>query len=359
MSRSWQPAERPRAGEPTYFAAEVLERIPTPLAVFDHAGRLAWANQAFNLSPLREALLDRRHRITHPELERLRVEALRGGATGSRMGPPGVPEDQAAWVDVLPLSSLSGWTVAAARPALAEGSPEPTLPSPRLLLHELRAPLLALDEGLDSLAQLGPDGQLELAGIVSRLSRAAARLRGVLQGIADLVRVDRLGSGGLQVEPVDLREVAADVGDTYSLLAAASGHGLTVETGGGSCTVRGDRELLGRAVGNLVDNAIRHTPPCGITVRVDLRGSLAVVEVADAGPGVPEAERERIFAPFVRLSPPGEAGSGGSGLGLTVVRTIALAHGAGITVESAPQGGALFRLAFLARDLQRHGRPPL
>ncbi|MDA8395242.1 MAG: ATP-binding protein, partial [Candidatus Dormibacteraeota bacterium] len=136
------------------------------------------------------------------------------------------------------------------------------------------------------------------------------------------------------------------------LLAAASGHELAVEVPPTAAEVRGDRELLGRAVGNLVDNAIRHTPPGTISAAVAVRGSLVVVEVADSGPGIPSEQRQRIFEPFVRLDAADPAGAG-SGLGLAVVRTIALAHGVGVTVDRGPEGGALFRLAFLSRGSDR------
>jgi nitrogen-specific signal transduction histidine kinase len=350
VTRGWRSAERPRTSEPTFFAAEALERLPVPVAVFDHAGRLGYANPAFSASPLKESLLDRRLRVAHPDLERLRIEALRDAGHRETAGMALEASGQPSWVEVFPLSTSPGWTVVVGRNAPAPRPTEAPLPSPRLLLHELRAPLFALDEGLETLAQSAGSG--ELAEVVSRLSRAAARLRGVLQGISDLVRVDRLGAEGAPSELVDLREVLADVADTYSLLAAASGHELAVTTPAAAAEVRGDRELLGRAVGNLVDNAIRHTPPGTIAAEVALRGPLVVVEVADSGPGIPEEQRERIFEPFVRLDPADLAGAG-SGLGLAVVRTIALAHGAGITVDRGPEGGAAFRLAFLARGSDR------
>ena len=355
MTRAWRPAERPRAAEPAFFAAEVLERMPVPVAVFDHAGRLGYANRAFSTSALTESLLDRRRRVAHPHLERLRVDALRDPGHAHTFAMAGEDLGQASWVEVVPLTTAPGWTAVVGRSAPAAQPVEAALPSPRLLLHELRAPLFALDEGLEGLAQSAGTG--EMAEVVSRLSRAAARLRGVLQGISDLVQVERLGNADSPAELVDLREVLADVADTYSLLAAASGHELAVEVPPTAAEVRGDRELLGRAVGNLVDNAIRHTPPGTITAGVAVRGSLVVVEVADSGPGIPGEQRQRIFEPFVRLGVSDSAGSG-SGLGLAVVRTIAMAHGAGVTVDCGPEGGALFRLAFLARGSDRRSRMP-
>ena len=350
MTRSWRPAERRASAEPVFFAAEVLERTRVPIAVFDHAGRLGYANPSFSTSTLPESLLDRRRKVAHHDLERVRVEALREPGHSHTLSLAVKELGQESWVEVFPLTTAPGWTAVVGRDSPPARPVEEALPSPRLLLHELRAPLFALDEGLEELAQFA--GTAEMARVVGRLSRAAARLRGVLQGISDLVRIERLGTAGSGAEMVDLREVLSDVADTYSLLAAASGHELTVEVPQTAAEVLGDRELLGRAVGNLVDNAIRHTPPGAITAGVSVRGSLVVVEVADSGPGIPEEQRERIFEPFVRLDA-GESAPTGSGLGLAVVRTIAVAHGAGVTVDRGPQGGALFRLAFLFRGSDR------
>ena len=353
MTRSWRPAERRSAAEPAFFAAEVLERMQVPVALFDHAGRLGYANTAFSTSTLTESLLDRRRQVAHPDLERLRVDALRDPGHSHTLGMASEELGQQSWIEVFPLSTAPGWTAVVGRSAPTARPVEAALPSPRLLLHELRAPLFALDEGLEGLAEFGGAGRM--GEVVGRLSRAAARLRGVLQGVSDLVQVERLGSADSRAELVDLREVLADVADTYSLLAAASGHELALAVPQFAAEVRGDRELLGRAVGNLVDNAIRHTPPGTITAAVAVRGSLVVVEVADSGQGIPREQSQRIFEPFVRLGAAESAGAG-SGLGLAVVRAIAVAHGAGVTVDRGPEGGALFRLAFLSRGSDRRAR---
>jgi signal transduction histidine kinase len=335
-----------------FFAAEVLERMRVPVAVFDHAGRLGYANTAFRTSTLTESLLDRRRQVAHPDLERIRVDALRDPGHSHTLG---VAEElgQQSWVEVFPLATAPGWTAVVGRTVPATRLVEGKLPSPRLLLHELRAPLFALDEGLERLTDHARTG--EMVEVVGRLSRAAARLRGVLQGVSDLVQVERLANAESRGELVDMREVLADVADTYSLLAAASGHELAVEIPPSTAEVRGDRELLGRALGNLVDNAIRHTPPGTITAAVAVRGSLVVVEVSDSGQGIPREQRQRIFEPFVRLDAAESAGAG-SGLGLAVVHAIAVAHGAGVTVDRGPEGGAVFRLAFLFRGPDRRTR---
>lgn len=107
--------------------------------------------------------------------------------------------------------------------------------------------------------------------------------------------------------------------------------------------VSGSRGQLTRVLGNLLDNAQRHTRT-SVTVTVRRSGEWAVVGVADDGAGVPAAERERIFERFVRLDEARTRDDGGAGLGLAIARGVAVRHGGSLTVRDAPTGGALFEL---------------
>ena len=116
-------------------------------------------------------------------------------------------------------------------------------------------------------------------------------------------------------------------------------------------TVRGERRLLSRLIRNLIENANRHgAPPVRVAVRRD--GAHALLEVMDAGAGVPETERERVFSPFYRLS--GEAGGDqqgagqGAGLGLALVRQIARLHGGDVIVAPRPDSPSCFRVSLPA-----------
>ncbi|HKT09077.1 MAG TPA: sensor histidine kinase, partial [Gemmatimonadaceae bacterium] len=105
-----------------------------------------------------------------------------------------------------------------------------------------------------------------------------------------------------------------------------------------------------RALGNLVENAIKYGAP-GTPVELDVvrDGAMLVFRVSDRGPGVPEAEQERIFEPFYR--PPGvPADIGGSGLGLTIARGLAEAQGGGVRYDARPGGGSIFSLRLPAVD---------
>ena len=115
-----------------------------------------------------------------------------------------------------------------------------------------------------------------------------------------------------------------------------------------AAAVRGDAATLAMLIANLVDNALRYTPPGGrIDVAVDDEGGAAVLSVVDTGPGIPVGERERVFERFHRGEQPAAPGAGGSGLGLSIVRRIADAHGATVTLDDGPDGrGLLVRVRF-------------
>jgi signal transduction histidine kinase len=121
-------------------------------------------------------------------------------------------------------------------------------------------------------------------------------------------------------------------------------------------TVRGERALLRRMIRNLIENARRHGGDAAPEVTVARAApGYARIMVRDHGPGIPEAERERIFAPFYRL--PGSAETGrGSGLGLALVRQIARHHGGEVQCGSAPAGGGLFVVTLPTLEPGR-GRP--
>jgi signal transduction histidine kinase len=191
--------------------------------------------------------------------------------------------------------------------------------------HELRSPIASLRTQLE-VGAAHPE-LLDLPGAVQdtvRLQRLAA----------DLLLLARLDAGeGPGDKRIDLGEVVRR--------EARGRDGVTVESA--DVEVTGSRSRLGRVIGNLLDNAQRHARSAvGVTVRRD--GAWAVVEVADDGDGVAEADRERIFERFVRLDEARTRDDGGAGLGLAIARDVAARHGGTLTVRDAPAGGALFEL---------------
>ncbi len=125
--------------------------------------------------------------------------------------------------------------------------------------------------------------------------------------------------------------------------------GRTVEMeiiqGPGTPEVVGDESRLRQVLGNLMDNALTHTPPeATITVRVGTDGPDAVLEVADTGPGLPPPEADRVFERFYRADTSRTGTSGGAGLGLSIVAALVTAHGGSVTLDAVPGTGATFRI---------------
>jgi signal transduction histidine kinase len=190
--------------------------------------------------------------------------------------------------------------------------------------HELRAPIAILEARLDTL----PHGEAR-----TRLLTDLARLANIAEQLLDL---QRLGKQVTVFEPLDLvtlvREVSADVAP----LVLDAGYELAMDAPDHTVVVMGDRLSLSRAVTNLLQNAIAHAGGTGlIHVVVTVDGGF---EISDEGPGIPEAERAKVFTPFYRLRP----SSVGTGLGLHLVQEIVARHGGQIGVGDAPQGGARF-----------------
>ncbi|MFC5993692.1 ATP-binding protein [Pseudonocardia hispaniensis] len=199
--------------------------------------------------------------------------------------------------------------------------------------HELRSPLATIATGLELMA--GPDGADPAT--VATLRGETERLNRLVEGLLLLARADERGLQPRR-EEVDLDEVVQAERTRPSEVG-----GVTPQVRAEPVRVVGDRGQLLRVVRNLVDNARRHARS-RILVTVTRRGPNAVLEVADDGPGVPVAERARVFERFVRLDEARARADGGAGLGLAIVAEVVAAHGGDVAVEDAPGGGALFRV---------------
>ncbi len=192
--------------------------------------------------------------------------------------------------------------------------------------HELRTPIAILQTRLEIL-EPGP--------IRTRLMLDAGRIAALAEQLLDVQRLDRTNDNFV---PVELGELCQRVAADLAPLAIATGYDLSLDIHDPDVTVMGDPGALVRAVTNLVQNAIEHAGRQGaITVRVERGG---VIEVSDDGPGIPEEERDKIFAPFYRLQPQER----GAGLGLNLVRDIVHRHGGEVSAVSRPQGGACLRI---------------
>ena len=164
--------------------------------------------------------------------------------------------------------------------------------------------------------------------------------------VDDLLTLSSADEGrlGLLVEAVDLRQVAAAT--VPSLLPRARARRIDVSAACGAAFGLGDPDRLRQALGNLIDNAIKYSPDgAAVRVRSWSTADEAGVSVDDDGPGVPGELRERVFDRFFRADAARGRGTGGSGIGLSIVREVARAHGGRAWVEPGPSGGSTFSLA--------------
>ncbi|MDO8394285.1 MAG: HAMP domain-containing sensor histidine kinase, partial [Dietzia sp.] len=206
--------------------------------------------------------------------------------------------------------------------------------------HDLRTPLTTI-RGFAELHRQGASGDTDR--LMRRIEAEARRMGVMVEDLLTLARLDE--QRPLAREQVDLLGLAADAVHDARLLAPDRRIGLEVIEGPGTPEVLGDDTRLRQVLGNLVDNALAHTPlDADVTVRVGTRGDDAVLEVADRGPGMTPEQAARAFERFYRADTSRTSATGGSGLGLAIVRSLVEAHGGSVGVETAAGRGATFRV---------------
>lgn len=208
--------------------------------------------------------------------------------------------------------------------------------------HELRTPLASLR----AMAETLRDGGLEdptLAGrFLHQMVQEVDRMSRLVNDLLDLSALEA-GVVRLRWEDLEAREVVEAVAQRYARAAAEKGLALRVRPGG--ARVRGDRDRLEQAVANLVDNAVKYTPPGGsVEVGVEVREDGVHLVVEDTGPGLAPEHLPRVFERFYRADPSRSRAEGGTGLGLAIVKHIALAHGGRVGATNRPEGGARFEV---------------
>ena len=201
--------------------------------------------------------------------------------------------------------------------------------------HELRTPLSILQARIDTI----PD-----KAIAKELSRDIARMKRIVSQLLDIAELEAFSVSSGDV--ADLKAVCVDVAEFVAPLAVAEGKQILLEAPEAPVPVNGNTEVLFRAVRNIAENAIRHTPK-GSTVTIAVRPD-RVVSVADRGPGIPHSERVQIFQRFWRKD---RRGSSGAGLGLSIVKRIMDAHRGEINISNLSGGGCVFTLKFRAKRL--------
>lgn len=208
--------------------------------------------------------------------------------------------------------------------------------------HDLRTPLASIRAIVEALA----DGVVTDAATQQRYLLTAQRdIQSLSHLIDDLFEMSQIGAGGLELDrqPASLTDLLSDTLESFTALATAKGVTLTGSAPANVDPVALDVQKIGRVLGNLIGNAIRHTPAGGL-VRVQAQrvGDSVWVEVVDSGEGIPAASLGRVFDQFYRAEESRNRETGGAGLGLAIAKGIVTAHGGEIGVESQPGAGARF-----------------
>ena len=212
--------------------------------------------------------------------------------------------------------------------------------------HDLRTPLTRLRQRLEH-ARLRARSADDWAAAVEGAIADADELLATFDALLRIAEVES-GRRRAAFAPVDLSALAAELAETYQPVAEDAGHPFEADIEPG-VEVRGDRALLAQLMANLIENALRHTPP-GTPVRLGLRRAdgAAELEVADAGPGIPPAEREKVLQRFYRLDR--SRGTPGSGLGLALADAVARLHGSRLELaDNRPGLRAMVRLPVMTR----------
>src|SRR6185312_3673813 len=187
------------------------------------------------------------------------------------------------------------------------------------------------------------------AGIIDQEAR---RLTYLVENVLNFSRGEK-GANRVSPTPADLDREVAEAIELFAPLARAR-RSTIVASLGATAAVPLDRDALRQMLLNLLDNAAKYGPPGQtITVGSELAGDRARIWVEDQGPGIPHDDRQRVWEPYVRLGREVESATGGSGIGLSVVRELATLHGGRTRSESAPRGGA--RLVIELPLTQAHG----
>jgi signal transduction histidine kinase len=203
------------------------------------------------------------------------------------------------------------------------------------IAHDLRTPLTRLLAGLERVHRRG--GTAEEYG--AAVEDAIVETRGILVTFGALLRIAEVEAGARRAgfTMLDLNTLAADAADFYEPLAERKGVALSLEIPPVPAMMPGDPSLLFEAIGNLVDNAIKFTPPKGqVVLRVIAGEDHLGFEVSDSGPGIPPAERTAVLRRFHRAEK--SRHTAGCGLGLSLVAAVAKLHGLTLTIEDVDPG---------------------
>jgi two-component system phosphate regulon sensor histidine kinase PhoR len=217
--------------------------------------------------------------------------------------------------------------------------------------HELRTPITNIKGYVETLQEIGYDDPPQVGHFIEIIHRNTRRLSMLVEDLLSLASLDQIDSRtGLEFEDLEIGQVLGDVQGELGDTARAKQVALSVSCGPG-IRVFANRTLVHQAVANLVSNAIKYSPTgSSVEVQGRLAGDVVEIEVVDNGPGIPAKHLPRIFERFYRVDKARSRELGGTGLGLALVKHIALAHGGAVDAQSVVGKGSRFTIRLPLAD---------
>jgi len=361
---------RRRLQEQLDFTARLIDATPTPIFVKDVDGRFITTNHAWSallgvpakaaagatsaaLFPARDATQHALHDLQalatpEPVHYESRVTGRDGSARDLLIskvrfpGPDGRPAGViGSLVDVTEFREAERRTRQAQQ--AAEASNQARAEFLANITHELRTPLQSII-GFSELGQARAAADERLQQMFGRIHGAGERMLALVNNLLDVSKIES-GVGGVELSRADVRLYVGEVLSEFDAQFESTGLRLIADLADDECVVDVDPTRFQQVIRNVIANAARFAPGgSALEITVGPQGAEVVVEIRDHGPGIPEAECESIFEPFVQSSRTKD-GSGGTGLGLAICRKIMHAHRGSIRAGNHPQGGAVFRIA--------------
>jgi len=337
----WLVARRRPPTSPPFTPARVpwlpalLEALPCGALLADAEGRVMLAN---NQARRWLGETGRSVRLPRTAQDLARRVAASGTSEGLEACAP-ARGDGRLWIEATLLGGGGGVLMLVREQRSSNVEAEVYRSLMHTIAHELRTPLTAILGHADILAScsikeesLWRRSQQFITGEVERLARL----------VEDLLTLSRLDLSASALVPVNLRAVAEEAISAIWQMAEEKGVTLALQSAGDLPRVRADPDRLRQVFINLLDNGVKYTPSGGqVTVRLTPMEKWVQVEVGDTGMGIPQTDLPHIFEPLFRGDQARRAVPG-TGLGLTIVRTILAQHGAEIRVRSEPNRGTTF-----------------
>jgi len=294
---------------------EVAEAMTMTLLLVPPLVGAAWLISRWMIRPL--------HRVAGT------ATRIRQGAWAERIETTAMPDDETRSLAETVNAAFDGYAAVLGRMERFSGD----------AAHQLRTPIAAMR----SIGEVALSRARSAEEYRETLETMLAELDRLTRIVEQLLQFSQLEGGALRARfaPVDLREIIERVQQIYQPLAEARGVTLTCDVDPAEPRTRGIEELLIELLGNLVDNALRHTPDRG-AIRIQCSApcdGFIRVSVTDNGPGIPKAFAQEIFERFAQVP---DAGAGSAGLGLSLAAEIAKAHGGRLTLANPGEPGASF-----------------